>query len=61
MASWTAAETLASRRWAELERSASILGVARLVWLGYADSGSAPSRESGSAPSRMSRARPPSR
>jgi len=35
-------EALASRRWAELERSAAILGVARLEWLGYADSGSGP-------------------
>ena len=34
------AESLASRRWGELEQSARILGVARVVWLGYADSGS---------------------
>jgi LmbE family N-acetylglucosaminyl deacetylase len=36
------AETLASRRWTELEQSARILGVSRLVWLGYGDSGSDP-------------------
>ena len=35
-------EALAERRWHELEQSAAILGVARLEWLGYADSGSAP-------------------
>lgn len=35
-------EALAHRRWHELEASAAILGVARLEWLGYADSGSAP-------------------
>ena len=34
-------ETLADRRWAELARSALELGVRRLEWLGYADSGSA--------------------
>jgi LmbE family N-acetylglucosaminyl deacetylase len=33
-------EDLADRRWHELEESARILGVARLEWLGYADSGS---------------------
>ena len=33
-------EDLGARRWAELERSAEILGVSRLEWLGYADSGS---------------------
>ena len=32
-------ETLADRRRAETERSAAALGVDRLVWLGYADSG----------------------
>ena len=32
-------EELADRRWTELERSAHLLGVARLEWLGYADSG----------------------
>ncbi len=37
-----ASESLASRRWAELEQSAAILGVSRVAWLGYADSGSAP-------------------
>ncbi len=35
-------ESLASRRWGELEQSARILGVARVVWLGYTDSGSGP-------------------
>jgi LmbE family N-acetylglucosaminyl deacetylase len=35
-------EDLGDRRWAELERSAEILGVARLEWLGYGDSGSEP-------------------
>jgi LmbE family N-acetylglucosaminyl deacetylase len=35
-------EDLGARRWAELERSAEILGVSRLEWLGYADSGSMP-------------------
>ena len=35
-------EDLGGRRWAELERSAEILGVARLEWLGYLDSGSQP-------------------
>ena len=35
----TAGEGLADRRWTELERSATLLGVARLEWLGYADSG----------------------
>jgi len=39
-------ETLADRRWGELARSALELGVRRLEWLGYADSGS----ESGSPP-----------
>ncbi len=33
-------ETLADRRWHELARSALELGVRRLEWLGYADSGS---------------------
>jgi LmbE family N-acetylglucosaminyl deacetylase len=33
-------ETLADRRWRELARSALELGVRRLEWLGYADSGS---------------------
>jgi LmbE family N-acetylglucosaminyl deacetylase len=33
-------EDLGARRWAELERSAEILGVSRLEWLGYGDSGS---------------------
>jgi len=37
-----AGEDLGARRWAELERSAEILGVARLEWLGYGDSGSDP-------------------
>jgi LmbE family N-acetylglucosaminyl deacetylase len=32
-------ETLVDRRRAETERSAAILGVHRVVWLGYADSG----------------------
>lgn len=32
-------ETLADRRRAETERSAAVLGVERLVWLGYHDSG----------------------
>ena len=32
-------ETLADRRRAETERSAAALGVDRVVWLGYADSG----------------------
>jgi LmbE family N-acetylglucosaminyl deacetylase len=32
-------ETLVDRRRAETEASASVLGVGRLVWLGYADSG----------------------
>ena len=32
-------EDLGTHRWAELRRSADIIGVARLVWLGYADSG----------------------
>jgi LmbE family N-acetylglucosaminyl deacetylase len=32
-------EDLGAHRWAELRRSADILGVARLIWLGYADSG----------------------
>src|SRR5262245_62819296 len=32
-------ETLADRRRSETERSAAALGVDRLVWLGYADSG----------------------
>jgi len=35
-------EALADRRWHELEASAAILGVARLEWLGYTDSGSDP-------------------
>ena len=35
----TEGEGLADRRWHELERSAELLGVARLEWLGYADSG----------------------
>jgi LmbE family N-acetylglucosaminyl deacetylase len=35
-------EDLGRRRWTELERSAEILGVARLEWLGYLDSGSRP-------------------
>ena len=35
----TEGEGLADRRWHELERSAEVLGVARLEWLGYADSG----------------------
>jgi len=34
-----AGEGLADRRWKELERSADLLGVARLEWLGYTDSG----------------------
>ena len=33
------AETIVDRRRAETERSAEILGVHRIVWLGYADSG----------------------
>ncbi len=41
-------EALGSRRWAELARSALILGVHRLEWLGYADSGSDPGSERGS-------------
>jgi LmbE family N-acetylglucosaminyl deacetylase len=32
-------ETVVDRRRAEAERSAAILGVSRIVWLGYADSG----------------------
>ena len=32
-------ETLADRRRAETERSAAVLGVDRIVWLGYTDSG----------------------
>lgn len=32
-------ESLADRRRAELEQSAAVLGVDRIVWLGYADSG----------------------
>jgi LmbE family N-acetylglucosaminyl deacetylase len=32
-------ETLVERRRAEAERSAAVLGVARIVWLGYRDSG----------------------
>ncbi|MCX7619528.1 MAG: PIG-L family deacetylase [Acidimicrobiales bacterium] len=32
-------EDLGDRRWRELERSAAILGVERLEWLGYGDSG----------------------
>jgi LmbE family N-acetylglucosaminyl deacetylase len=32
-------EELGDRRWVELERSAELLGVDRLAWLGYADSG----------------------
>jgi len=32
-------ETIVDRRRGETERSAEILGVARIVWLGYADSG----------------------
>jgi LmbE family N-acetylglucosaminyl deacetylase len=32
-------ETLVERRRAEAERSAAVLGVARVVWLGYRDSG----------------------
>jgi LmbE family N-acetylglucosaminyl deacetylase len=35
-------EALADRRWRELEESARLLGVDRLEWLGYADSGSTP-------------------
>lgn len=34
-----AGETLRDRRRAEAERSAAALGIARLVWLGYVDSG----------------------
>ncbi len=37
-----AGETLAQRRVAELERACDLLGVARLVLLGYADSGAHP-------------------
>jgi LmbE family N-acetylglucosaminyl deacetylase len=37
-------EALYARRWAELMRSADILGVSRLEWLGYGDSGSGPAR-----------------
>jgi LmbE family N-acetylglucosaminyl deacetylase len=40
-------EALADRRWHELEASAAILGVARLEWLGYTDSGSDPGGDSG--------------
>ena len=36
-----AEETLVDRRRAEAERSAEALGTARLVWLGYGDSGMA--------------------
>jgi LmbE family N-acetylglucosaminyl deacetylase len=32
-------ETLVDRRRAELQASADVLGIARIVWLGYADSG----------------------
>jgi LmbE family N-acetylglucosaminyl deacetylase len=35
-------QDLASTRWSELERSAELLGVARLEWLGYGDSGDRP-------------------
>ena len=35
----TEGEGLGDRRWRELERSAALLGVARIEWLGYADSG----------------------
>ena len=35
----TPGETLVDRRKAETARSAEVLGVHRLVWLGYADSG----------------------
>ena len=37
-----AGEDLGERRWHELERAAALLGVARLEWLGYGDSGSEP-------------------
>ena len=32
-------ELLSHRRWAEVQRSAAALGIARVEWLGYADSG----------------------
>jgi LmbE family N-acetylglucosaminyl deacetylase len=35
-------DDLGERRWHELEAAAATLGVARLEWLGYADSGSGP-------------------
>ena len=35
-------ESLGDRRWHELEQSAALLGVTRVEWLGYADSGSTP-------------------
>jgi LmbE family N-acetylglucosaminyl deacetylase len=38
----TDGEALGARRWHELEQAARILGVERLEWLGYADSGSQP-------------------
>jgi LmbE family N-acetylglucosaminyl deacetylase len=38
-------EDLGSRRWSELRRSADVLGVARVVWLGYGDSGSGSSED----------------
>ena len=38
-------ETLADRRWRELARSALELGVRRLEWLGYADSGRRPGHD----------------
>ena len=45
-------ETLADRRWHELARSALELGVHRLEWLGYADSGSSPGTTRRPAPTR---------
>ncbi len=41
-------EDLGDRRWRELERSAEILGVERLEWLGYGDSGLAGAGRPGS-------------
>jgi LmbE family N-acetylglucosaminyl deacetylase len=42
-----AGEDLGERRWHELEQAAAVLGVARLEWLGYGDSGSGPGAPSG--------------
>lgn len=43
-------EALEARRWDELRRSAEVLGVDRIEWLGYGDSGSTPRPDANAAP-----------